>query len=156
MITAIYLNDMNVKTKVGAKLNELREKRGQSQAEFAELLELSAPAYARLERGETYIDLANLARIANILNVPIQEFLPDTLTLNNNNHNGQGGQGGIFFGDFIYNYNVPTDEQVQVAQIEIERLRAENAHLSELVAHLKSQLHTYERLLFARENEGGA
>lgn len=140
---------MNIKTKVGNRLLEARERNQKSQAEFAEVLGMSTAAYARLERGETYVDLSQLARIADTLAIPIQEFLPDTLSFHNNQHHGQGG---VVFGDFVFNQYTNPNEQFFQQQSEIERLRLEKHHLENWVAHLKAQIQFYEQCLRPQSN----
>ncbi len=46
---------------------------------------MSVSAYGRLERGETTIDINQLVKICDKLDVPIQDFLPDTITFHNHN-----------------------------------------------------------------------
>ena len=66
---------------IGYKIKKIRDDRKFSQSEMAELLGISQSAYSRLERDETPVVLNELVRYAKTLNVPIQEFLPDTLNI---------------------------------------------------------------------------
>lgn len=90
--------------KVGTRLAIAREDRKFNQTQMAELLGVTVPTYSRLERNETSIDLEQVVNFAKKLDIPIQEFLPDTITLNSHNQNSQGGMGGMILGN-IYNYN---------------------------------------------------
>lgn len=89
-----------IKMKIGNRLLLAREERKINQAEMADILGVSPPTYSRLERNETSIELAQVLRFADILNIPVQDFLPETITLNNTKtQNGQG----LVLGN-IYNY----------------------------------------------------
>jgi transcriptional regulator with XRE-family HTH domain len=93
-----------IKMKVGNRLLIAREERKINQADMAEILGVSPPTYSRLERNETSVDINQVIRFADILNIPIQDFLPDAITQHNtNNQNSQGGIGGMILGN-IYNY----------------------------------------------------
>lgn len=90
---------MTLKHRVNERLGNIREERKMTQAEFADLLGVSAPAYGRLERGETTADLDSLIRFSEVLGVPFTEFLPNYLPRNNRNSVGAG----VVFGNHITN-----------------------------------------------------
>lgn len=88
-----------MKLQIGTKLNAVRTERRLTQEEMAELLHMSTSAYARLERNETRVDVQDALKYSQSLNIPFQEFFPDTLSINNTNH----GQAGIVLGNFYFN-----------------------------------------------------
>lgn len=58
---------------VGRRLAELRHKRGETQAQLAENLEISIKYLQRLERGVN-LTIHSLVEIANFLNVPLRDL----------------------------------------------------------------------------------
>ena len=122
MITQKMIN-----MKIGNRLALARQDRKLSQAEMADLLGITAPTYSRLERNETSIDLEKLTDLAHKLNIPIQDFLPETITLNNTNN--QNSQGGLILGNiYTYNYHYSDKELAQ-----------ENAFLKEKIQLLEEK-----------------
>jgi len=119
-----------MKTRVGSKLLEIREDRKMSQEEFADFLGFSSSAYGRLERNETSIEIEQMIGIADKLDVPIQEFLPETITINNTDNDNQTG--AILFGNQTNNtnyYYYNSDDAVKQKDQEIARLNEEIAKL---------------------------
>jgi len=125
-----------MKTKVGKRLSEERQKRDINQSEMADLLGVSTSVYARLERNETTAELDQLATFAQKLNVPIQEFLPETLTINTNNENGQIG---LVMGNY-YSYG-----NEKLAN-ELEKAHQENQFLKEKITLLEKRISDLEEL----------
>ena len=62
------------------KLRLLREERGMSLAEFANLLHSTKQVLSRYERGENDPKLATVMRYADILNVPLSYLIYDEVT----------------------------------------------------------------------------
>jgi transcriptional regulator with XRE-family HTH domain len=124
-----------MKIKVGNKLMSIREERKLNQNEMAELLGISPSSYGRIERNESSPDLDQLVQFSKTLNVPIQDFLPNTFSIHNN-HNG--GQAGIIFGTFNYF----TDKNAEVVKMESENrlLQLEITHLKEKISWLEEKL----------------
>ncbi len=89
--------------RVGTKLLNIREERKLTQTEMANLLDVSPSAYARLERGETSTDIDQLIHFSKKLAIPIQEFLPETITVSNNT-NSENAQ-GLIMSHITYNYH---------------------------------------------------
>jgi transcriptional regulator with XRE-family HTH domain len=104
-----------MKTRIGFKLKEIREDRKFSQADMADILALSQSAYSRLERNESSVELDDLVRYAKTLNVPIQDFLPETMHIHYVNQGGQGGP-NLIMGDFHY-YGGDQEMQKQILQL---------------------------------------
>lgn len=92
-----------IKMKIGNRLLTAREDRKLNQAEMADLLNVTPPTYSRLERNETSIDLDQVVRFAKTLDIPIQEFLPETISINNNGQ--QNAQGFVLGNIYTYNYS---------------------------------------------------
>jgi transcriptional regulator with XRE-family HTH domain len=59
---------------VGARIRQVRERRGLSQRALAGRSGLSANAISRIERGESSPTVSSLHRLATALNIPITEF----------------------------------------------------------------------------------
>jgi transcriptional regulator with XRE-family HTH domain len=94
-----------MKTKIGTRLFSVREERKLNQLEMADLLGVSPSTYSRLERNETSVDIEQVVNFSKILQVPIQEFLPETMAINNTN---QEGQVGFLIGNF-YHYSTQNE-----------------------------------------------
>ena len=62
------------RTKIGAKIRDLRQQRHWSQGELAKLLEISQPTLSEIERGEASLSAENLLRILRIFNVGVDHF----------------------------------------------------------------------------------
>ncbi len=92
-----------MKLRVGTKMLSIREDRRLSQADLADILGIPLSTYSRIERNESSIELEKLVGFADKLNIPIQELLPETLSITNNHHSsGQGG--GVIFGNLYFNF----------------------------------------------------
>jgi transcriptional regulator with XRE-family HTH domain len=98
---------MSTKLNIGQKLHNIRLQKLLTQGEMAELLGVSTSAYARVERNETSIAFEDALTFASRLEVPIQEFLPETITIYNSNNTHQGGG---YVGTVINNYYATSDE----------------------------------------------
>jgi transcriptional regulator with XRE-family HTH domain len=118
-----------MKLRVGGKLLIIREERRLSQSEMAEMLEMSPSAYARLERNETSAEIEKLCEMAEKLNVPIQDLLPETVSINNNSTNTGNGGGMIFGNQYYYTHDLN-----------------ELSKLSNLVLQLKEDIETLKKL----------
>jgi transcriptional regulator with XRE-family HTH domain len=90
---------------------------------MAELLSVSPATYSRLERNETSIELENIVQFARKVNIPIQDFLPETLSFTNTTENGQGQ---FIFGNNYYYANPQIPPEILQ---ELEDLRKEVALL---------------------------
>jgi transcriptional regulator with XRE-family HTH domain len=123
-----------IKMKIGHKLIAARTTRNLSQAEMSDFLGIATTTYARLERNETSIDIEELMRIAEKLQMPIQDFLPETITINSNN---QHGNIGLVIGN-IYYY---TDKDSIIKDLEhrLELKEQETKYLQEIIELQKAQ-----------------
>ncbi|TAD99152.1 MAG: XRE family transcriptional regulator [Bacteroidetes bacterium] len=91
-----------MKMKIGNRLLAIRQEKGLTQVDIADLLGLPESTYARYERNETQIDYTKLVKFSEKLNVPVQDLLPETVSINNNNHNSGQGGGMIFGNQYFY------------------------------------------------------
>lgn len=60
---------------LGEKFKILRQKKGVNQKKMAELLEISIPAYSKLETGITDPNFSRINQIAEVHNLSLREFL---------------------------------------------------------------------------------
>jgi transcriptional regulator with XRE-family HTH domain len=120
-----------MKLKVGNKLLAIREERKINQTDMAELLSMSISAYQRLERSETFANYEQVMAFSKILEVPIQEFLPDNITIST--RQDQNGHIGLVMGN-IYNYG---DKELTT---EIEKLRLQLSHKDEKISLLETTI----------------
>lgn len=60
--------------KIGERIYELREKRGWSQEEFAEMLNVSRQSVSNWENGKVRIDLVKAAEISQLLGIGLDEL----------------------------------------------------------------------------------
>jgi len=112
-----------MKTRIGSRLLAIRQERGLTQADIAEVLGMPESSYARYERNETQIDYTKLVAFAEKLNVPVYDLLPETVSINNHNNNsGQGG--GVIFGNqyFYFGENMANQAMLQENQVLKERI----------------------------------
>ena len=133
-----------MKLKVGEKLYAIRDKQNKNQAEMAELLGLSISAYQRVERNETFVTYEQLLSFAKTLEIPIQEFLPDTITLNNTNN--QNGQGGMILGNIYNNYNYSGEETTKQLQVDLTTSLQEVNFLKEKITSLQTEIENLKEI----------
>ena len=119
---------------IGRRLQAIREDRKMSQAEFAEILSMSQSTYSRMEMGKTHIGFDELAHIAETLDVPIHELLPEASMFHLSN-SGQGAA-SITFGNCIF--HIGTDASVKA-------LEEEKKALEEKVRQLEKQLRQMDK-----------
>ena len=48
------------------------------------------------------VDIERIIQFSKILEIPVQEFLPETFSIHNNNTDNDNGQVGFIIGDFYY------------------------------------------------------
>lgn len=101
---------------VGQKIRKFRDERNYSQSEMAERMGISQSAYSRIERNETPITVDELIRVSKTLNVPLQEFLPDSISIQNVNERGHGGP-NLIMGDFHYHHTEESKHQEVIIEL---------------------------------------
>ena len=62
---------------IGSKIRDLRIKKGYSQQNFAQELDISQPSYARLEQDDNRISITRLMQIAVLLEINVAKLLDD-------------------------------------------------------------------------------
>lgn len=84
------------------KIRILREQKKLRHEEMADRLGISQSAYSRLEKGDAKLDVDRLRKIAEILEVPVEELLSnDPITINV--YDNKGGTNGYV------KHNVPEE-----------------------------------------------
>jgi transcriptional regulator with XRE-family HTH domain len=69
-----------VKKIIGARIRKLRQSKDYTQDNMAAELDITAGAYAKIERGETDPSITRLLKIAEILEVDVNIFLNDVVS----------------------------------------------------------------------------
>ncbi|WP_129713628.1 helix-turn-helix domain-containing protein [Pedobacter sp. SYP-B3415] len=69
---------------IGKNIRQLRQKQGWSQGEVAKRLNISIPAFSKIETGITDVNLSRLSQIANLFDVTVVSII-DTNGENNSN-----------------------------------------------------------------------
>ncbi|WP_394759205.1 helix-turn-helix domain-containing protein [Flavobacterium sp.] len=113
------------------KIKNIRKKKGYSHEYMAHQLNMSQPAYSKIENSETKLSVDRLFKISEILETPIEGFLdinPNTIYHQNNNDNG------TFIGhqevENLYQDNKEKTEKI--AQLYEARLQDKNDMIVEL------------------------
>lgn len=98
--------------KVNEKIKNYQEKNKWSQEDMANQLQMSASAYAKIERGDTRLHLDKLQQIAQVFNIDVFDLMPNDAKniIVNINENGESNN---------TNYSVTND----VLAKEIENLK---------------------------------
>ena len=135
---------------IGEKLREFRTRRGLTQENVAELLEMSVGNYAHIEQGKTKITIQKLQDLAEKLKTDIFELLTlgekNTFYIQENKDNSNNIQRA-----YIVHNSLPSDYQKTVVankdltheneklQLKNEFLEKENANLQEIIRLMKEQ-----------------
>lgn len=123
--------------KIGNRLLIARQDRQLNQAEMADLLGISSATYSRLERNDTSIDIDQMVDFANKLEIPIQDFLPETISINNNNQDGHSSHIGLVIGDINHYSDKEMRQTLALKEQEISFLKKENSLLANEIDNLK-------------------
>jgi len=70
---------MSTKKHLGSYIREKREALDISQSAVAYVLNISQPAYSKIERGETEVKASQLYKIAAYMGISIYELLPEAM-----------------------------------------------------------------------------
>lgn len=65
----------NTMLEIGKKIKRLRQQKGWSQAEIAGLLEISIPAFSKIESDITDLSISRLQQIAKTFDVPVVDLI---------------------------------------------------------------------------------
>ena len=115
----------------------LREGKEWSQKDMAEKLDMSVNGYAKIERGETGINIARLEQIAAVLDVDTHDLIPLSdgnsayLVIKGDNNQANG---------IVYNNK-------EELQIEIEKLKLMLKHKDELLEQQNRELEMLKDML---------
>ncbi|MET3112958.1 transcriptional regulator with XRE-family HTH domain [Pedobacter sp. CG_S7] len=60
---------------VGKNIRRLRQKKGWTLVQIAEMVKISVPAFSKIETGPTDINMSRLKQLANIFGVHVMEIL---------------------------------------------------------------------------------
>lgn len=116
--------------KVHEKIRELREQKNWSQEEMALQLNMSSGGYAKIERGETRLNLPRLEQIAEIFHIDIIELLKSDEQ------------------NVIYQFNEEGDNHNNISYHHQDNsLRTEIEKLSLIIEHQNTLLKQQEREL---------
>lgn len=110
---------------INEKIRVMREINQWSQEEMAEKMNMSTTGYAKIERGETKLNLHKLEQIANIFNIDILELI----------NSEPFGNKGIFVlmnenGNHTANYYNDND-----INLEIEKLQLQLSHKDDVIQY---------------------
>lgn len=121
---------------VNEKVRFLREAQGWSQEEMAEKVGLSVHGYAKIERGETQLNIPRLRQICEVLNYDLLELM----TL--------GEKNVVYFQESGNNHSIniinPTSENLVS---EIAQLKQTISHQTEIIEMQKAQIETLNALV---------
>ena len=72
--TNAHLCEMDIKSRVGTRIKELREQKAMSQKDLAYAADLDRSYIASVENGQRNISIVNLEKIATALKVSLEEL----------------------------------------------------------------------------------
>lgn len=122
------------------KIRTVRETKAWSQEDMANKLNMSLSGYAKIERGDTRLNLPKLQKIADLFDMDLIELLSIT------------GKGDVYlasenFLNVTNNYN----ETNQTLAHKIEKLEQALTHKEELLTQKDAELAALKKLLTAYE-----
>lgn len=124
--------------KIGNRLLTERQDRKLNQAEMSDLLGLAPSTYSRIERNEGSVNLEQILDFSQKLNIPVQDFLPETISINNHNQDGNSHIGLV-----IGNINHYSDKEIVLENTHLKEknilLEKRIADLEEMMAMFKGQ-----------------
>ncbi len=113
------------------KIKDIRKRKGFSHEYMAHQLEMSQPAYSKIEKNETVLSVDRLFKIAEILETPVVDILdinPNTMYNQNNNDKG------TFIGhqqvEHLYQENKEKSEKIE--QLYESRLKDKDVMIAQL------------------------
>lgn len=117
------------------KIRAMREMNQWTQEEMAEKLAMSANGYAKIERGQTKLNLEKLEQIAQIFNIDIVELItkekPLFLLVGDNSHN---------YGSNYYGSN-------EMLVAENEKLKITISHLQEIISQKDNEISALKEII---------
>ena len=70
---------VDIRTKIGIRLKELRNEKGLSQEKFSFICELDRTYIASIEQGKRNVSIANIEKIAKALDMSVYQFFKSDL-----------------------------------------------------------------------------
>lgn len=123
----------------GDKIKRIREIKGLTQEDVAKKLNLTHQAYSRMERGETNISAERIVKIAEVLDVSVDDIfkLDDKkIIINSNTNHGETKDNAIQFHLTINE----SDKAIEILEKMIKSQQEEIIHLRKQVDRLSDQL----------------
>ena len=130
---------------VNEKIRTIREIRNWSQEDMAEKMNMSKNGYAKIERGETKLNLHKLEQIANIFNIDVLELIKNDdknviFFMNDHNTNYYGSNESLTSEIAQLKLTIShKDELLKQRDLVIEQKDSEISALKEIISLLKSK-----------------
>lgn len=130
---------------VNKKIRTIRETRNWSQEDMAEKMNMSKNGYAKIERGETKLNLHKLEQIANIFNIDVLELIKNDdknvlFFMNDHNTNYYGSNENLTSEIDRLKLTIShKDELLKQRDLVIEQKDSEILALKEIISLLKSK-----------------
>ncbi|KKZ57243.1 MULTISPECIES: helix-turn-helix domain-containing protein [Haemophilus] len=130
---------------VNDKIRTIRETRNWSQEDMAEKMNMSKNGYAKIERGETKLNLHKLEQIANIFNIDVLELIKNDdknvlFFMNDHNTNYYGSNENLTSEIDLLKLTIShKDELLKQRDLVIEQKDSEISALKEIISLLKSK-----------------
>lgn len=128
---------------VNDKIRTIRETRNWSQEDMAEKMNMSKNGYAKIERGETKLNLHKLEQIANIFNIDVLELIKNDdknvlFFMNDHNTNYYGSNENLTSEIDLLKLTIShKDELLKQRDLVIEQKDSEILALKEIISLLK-------------------
>lgn len=130
---------------VNEKIRTIRETRNWSQEDMAEKMNMSKNGYAKIELGETKLNLHKLEQIANIFNIDVLELIKNDdknvlFFMNDHNTNYYGSNENLTSEIDLLKLTIShKDELLKQRDLVIEQKDSEISALKEIISLLKSK-----------------
>ena len=142
---------MRASDKLRQNIRDIREDKHFTQADMAEKLGLSITGYAKVERGQSQINIERLQQISKVLEVSIAELIPF------------GDDGVVVFNNSNDNFSNSSNFSLALGnpalEAEVANLRQILAHKNEIIESrdreinlLRQQVETLQKLISSLEN----
>lgn len=142
---------MRASDKLRQSIRDIREDKHFTQADMAEKLGLSITGYAKIERGQSQINIERLQQISKVLEVSIADLIPF------------GDDGVVVFNNSNDNFSNSSNFSLALGnpalEAEVANLRQILAHKNEIVESrdreinlLRQQVETLQKLISSLEN----
>lgn len=111
------------------KIKDIRKQKGFSHEYMAHKLDMSQPAYSKIEKNETVLSVDRLFKIAEILETPVNDILeinPNNIYHQTNNDNAIGHQ------EVAHLHQDNREKSEKIALLYEERLKDKDAIITQL------------------------